>query len=145
MSLCISGFRLQKGLVRALERRFKKVVSKTQKCIQFIDSIEACSGNLSRLKLRSGLTSGQISAKVQKLIERNGVLNRNAENLLKLFNLAKAVQEIIQQHPNAFNTLKFLEKEVRKKNPQLNFSFFNLYRVFRMQGFRWKKNVFRVN
>ena len=108
-------------------------------------SIEACSGNLSKIKLRSGLTSGQVSAKVQKLIERKGLLNRNVENFLKIFNLAMAVQEIIRQHPNAFNELKFLEKKVRKKNPQLNFSFSNLYRVFRMQGFRWKKKIFRVN
>ena len=115
MSLCISGFRLQKGLVRALERRFKKVVSKTQKCIQFIDSIEACSGNLAKLKLRSGLTLGQISAKVQKLIERNRVLNRNAENLLKLFNLAKTVQEIIHNILMHSTRSSFWKKKFAKK------------------------------
>ena len=145
LSSFFSGFRLQKGVVIKLERRLKKVTRRIMDFIQLIDSLEIYNGNVSKLKRQIGMTPRKIFVQIKKILERNSQLNKKATDLFKILDLAKAVYNLTQNHNETFKTIKYLEECVRAQNSQLIFSTSSLYRVFRMQGFRWKKNVFRVN
>ena len=143
LSSFLSGFDVQKGYVRRLELRLEKIVHSTFQNIQLIESVEKCNGSLTLLSEMMEFSPREIACKIKNLVEKNTVFNGRVTKLLKLFSLAQTVQEITKDRKLPFRTLKCLENEIRACKPQLIFSISSLYRVFKMSGFRWKKNISR--
>lgn len=140
-----SGFKISRGQLSFLEKKLAKIVRLTEIRIKFINIVQECDGSFSDLKRATGKTTSKLLADIKSVVEEDSAFNKKVVRLNQMIALARAVFVVSSQHQRIFSTLNDLEEEIRIRFPHLQFTKADVYRTFRMHGYRWKSNIVRSN